>query len=184
MRGLGLSSLERTMARQRSRVHQLSEGDANTAYFHLIVRGRKRRNFISSLIVAGHTVADHEDMESALHSHFAAVFDTASAPDTTLDFQELGIQPMDLADLEMPFGQEEVWAAIKALPCDRAPGPDGFTGAFYKTAWPIIKLELMEAIQAFAQSNRRSLGRLNSALVALLTKKIGASHRPIFVRSL
>lgn len=39
MRCLGLSSLERTMARQRSRVRQLSEGDANTAYFHLIARG-------------------------------------------------------------------------------------------------------------------------------------------------
>ncbi|XP_066373246.1 uncharacterized protein [Miscanthus floridulus] len=44
MRCLGLSSLERTMARQRSRVRQLSDGDANTAYFHLIARGRKRRN--------------------------------------------------------------------------------------------------------------------------------------------
>lgn len=33
MRCLGLASLERTMAPQRSRVCQLSEGDTNTAYF-------------------------------------------------------------------------------------------------------------------------------------------------------
>lgn len=76
----------------------------------------------------------------------------------TLDFQELGIQAMDLADLEVPFGQDEVWATIRALPSDRAPGPNGFTGAFYKSAWPIIKPELMEAIQAFAAGDRRSLG--------------------------
>lgn len=171
------------MARQRSRVRQLREGDANAAYFHLIARGRKRRNFIPTLNVAGHTVADHEGMETALHDHFAAVFGTASASGMTLDFQELGIQAMDLTDLEVPFGQDEVWAAIRALPSDKAPGPDGFTGAFYKSAWPIIKPELMEAIQAFAAGDHRSLGRLNSALVALLPKKIDtsspANFRPI-----
>jgi mannosylglycoprotein endo-beta-mannosidase len=51
MRCLGLSSLERTMARERSRVRQLREGDANTAYFHLIARGRRRRNYIPALSV-------------------------------------------------------------------------------------------------------------------------------------
>jgi hypothetical protein len=35
LRCLGLSSLECTMARQRVRIRQLSEGDANIAYFHL-----------------------------------------------------------------------------------------------------------------------------------------------------
>jgi len=77
MRCLGLSSLERTMARQRSRVRQLSEGDANTAYFHLIARGRKRRNYIPALTVDGHVVTEHEGMESTLHTHFSGVFGTA-----------------------------------------------------------------------------------------------------------
>jgi hypothetical protein len=51
MRCLGLASLERTLARQRSRVRQPREGDANMAYFHLIARGHKRRSFIPSLTV-------------------------------------------------------------------------------------------------------------------------------------
>ena len=88
----GLSSLEQTIARQRSCIWKLSEGDANTTYFHLIARGRKRRNFIPSLSVQGYTIADHEGMERALFDHFSGVFGTAPARGTTLNFQVLGIQ--------------------------------------------------------------------------------------------
>lgn len=39
-RCLGLSSLERTIARQRARVRHLADRDANTKYFHMIAQGR------------------------------------------------------------------------------------------------------------------------------------------------
>jgi hypothetical protein len=38
---LALASLERIVARVRSRLHWLKEGDANTAYFHHHARHRK-----------------------------------------------------------------------------------------------------------------------------------------------
>lgn len=41
---LGLASLERTVARLRSRIRYLREGDANTSFFH---QHRKRKNFIA-----------------------------------------------------------------------------------------------------------------------------------------
>jgi hypothetical protein len=46
---LALSSLQRTIARSRSRISWLSEGDANAALFHLHARHRKRKIFISKL---------------------------------------------------------------------------------------------------------------------------------------
>jgi hypothetical protein len=107
MRCLGLASLERTMARQRSRIHQLKEGDANTAYFHLIARGR-RRNYIPALNVVGHVVADHDGMELALHEHFVTVLGTAESGGTTLDFRALGIQTIDLSEQQVPFSTDEV----------------------------------------------------------------------------
>lgn len=150
------------MARQRSRIRQLSDGDTNTAYFHLIARGRKRGNYIPALNVTGHVVADHDGMAPALHEHFVAVFGTAEFDGVTLDFQALEIQAIDLSDQETPFTAAKVWAVIKAMPSDRAPGPDGFTGAFYKSAWPIIQPEVMAAIQAFADGNCRSMGKLKA----------------------
>lgn len=183
MRCLGLSSLERTMVRQRSRVRQLREGDANTAYFHMIARGRKQKGYITGLNIDGHMVSRHEDMEAAINNHFTAVFGTAHAGGETLNFTGLGLQPISLAEQELPIGSQEVWQAIKAMPSDRAPGPDGFNGMFYKTAWPFIQTEVMEALQAFCAGNTRYLHKLNNALVVLIPKKIGAScpadFRPI-----
>jgi hypothetical protein len=49
LKTLGLASLERTMARQKARVWFLADGDTNTKYFHLLARGRKRRNVITRL---------------------------------------------------------------------------------------------------------------------------------------
>ena len=101
----------------------------------------------------------------------------------SLDFRALGIQAIDLSDQQVPLSADEAWAAIKAMPSDRAPGPEGFTGAFYKAAWHIIQPKIMAAVQAFTDGNCRNMGKLNSALVTLLPKKIDAScpgdFRPI-----
>jgi len=48
---LALSSMQRTIARVRSRINWLKDGDANTTLFHAHVRHRKRKNFISQIIV-------------------------------------------------------------------------------------------------------------------------------------
>jgi hypothetical protein len=61
--------------------------------------------------------------------------------EVTINLEELNMPSFDLADLEAPFTEEEVWKTIKFLPADKAPGPDGFTGKFYLVCWPIIKPE-------------------------------------------
>ncbi|WVZ55317.1 hypothetical protein U9M48_005990, partial [Paspalum notatum var. saurae] len=81
------------------------------------------------------------------------------------------------------FTEPEVWEAIRDLPADRAPGPDGFTGAFYKAAWPIIKEDVLAALHAFYLGNGRGFESLNNGLIVLLPKTVGAEHpadfRPI-----
>jgi hypothetical protein len=51
----------------------------------------------------------------------------------TINLQEMGIPSHNLADLELPFTEDKVWLTIKKLPTDKAPGPDGLTGRFYKS---------------------------------------------------
>lgn len=140
---LGLASLERTMARQRARIRELKEGDANTRYFHLKARCRHRRKQIISIQAGDITAFDQDDIAQVLHDHFSAVMGSEEPRETTIDFSALDIPVVDLSELTTPFSEMEVQAVINDLPSDRAPGPDGFTGAFYKSAWPVIKGDVM-----------------------------------------
>ena len=69
------------------------------------------------------------------------------------------------------------------MPTDKAPGPDGFTGLFYRTAWPIIKGDIIRAFQAIWSLDGRSFYLVNQAFMVLLRKKQDAcvvgDYRPI-----
>uniref|UniRef100_A0A453P0D5 Uncharacterized protein n=2 Tax=Aegilops tauschii subsp. strangulata TaxID=200361 RepID=A0A453P0D5_AEGTS len=67
---LGLASLERTIARQRSRIRWLGEGDANTKLFHLVANGRKLRNFIPALQLEDSVITDQNGKEEAFYNAY------------------------------------------------------------------------------------------------------------------
>jgi hypothetical protein len=89
----------------------------------------------------------------------------------------------ELEDLGRIFTEEEVWGVIKELPADRAPGPDGFVGAFYQRAWQIIKPEIMAALTKLYVGDGRAFTKLNRALITLIPKRADAEEvgdfRPI-----
>lgn len=47
----------------------------------------------------------------------------------------------------------EIWKAIQSLDPDSAPGPDGFTGAFFVNCWDIVKDDVVAAVQSFFQGD-------------------------------
>ena len=69
------------------------------------------------------------------------------------------------------------------MPSDKAPGPDGFTGAFFKACWEIIKDDVMAAMNTLFTLNAQGFEWLNSACIILLPKKTDATRvtdfRPI-----
>ncbi|WVZ88110.1 hypothetical protein U9M48_034662 [Paspalum notatum var. saurae] len=183
-RCLGLSSLERTMARQRARVRQIAEGDANTRYFHIVARGKKKHMLIPKLCVGDNVVTEHSSMEAAVFDHFKRIFGDVVHRPHSLNLESLGYSPAaQLSALDSPFTEEEVWSTIKEMPGDRAPGPDGFTGDFYKTAWSVIKFDVLSALAEFHRGNGGGFHNLNNGLIVLLPKSPDASKpsdfRPI-----
>jgi hypothetical protein len=55
-------------------------------------------------------------------------------PQMLFNLNQLMVQH-DLHDLITPFIRKEMDAVAKDLPNDKAPGPDGFNGHFFKKSW-------------------------------------------------
>jgi hypothetical protein len=149
MKCLGLASLNRTIQRQRSKVLFLAEGDANTKFFHLQAYHRKRKSIIPSLMVQGSEVLQNEEMANALFDHFNSLLGQPFSWWGAIGLHTLGVPSVDLGLLDGLFSEQEVWETIKSLPPDKAPGPDGFNGVFYRQCWLIIKSDIMRAFNAF-----------------------------------
>ncbi|KAM0913456.1 hypothetical protein ACQ4PT_012157 [Festuca glaucescens] len=180
---LGLASLERTIARQRSRITWLAEGDACTKFFHLHANHRRRKNFIAQLSVDGTLVAEQDKKAEAVDSFYGDLLGAAPERDFSLDLGFLGVQTHDLSELDRTFTEEEIWDVVRSQELDKAPGPDGFSGRFYVACWPIIKLDVMAAFQSLWEGDCRGLHVANQALVSLLPKRADAvevkDFRPI-----
>jgi hypothetical protein len=179
---LVLASLQRTVARLRSRIQFLIEGDANTQFFHQQACYRKKHNFISKLEEDGRVITNHDDIQEVLDGFFSNLLGADFQRCFTIELSSCHRDDVDLSALDSPF-LEEVRDTVGGLPSDKAPRPDGFTGRFYKTCWNIIKEDLLAALNSLHQGNAQKLGLLNSTYLILLPKRLDAisvsDYRPI-----
>jgi hypothetical protein len=171
------------MARQRSRIRWLREGDANTAFFHAVANGRRVKNYIASVRVGEELITDQERKVETFTEAFFQLLGRVQPREHTLDLEALDIPTAELQDLDAMFTEEEIWGVVKDLHPDRAPGPDGFTGAFYQRAWPVIKGDIIAGLLKLSVGDGRGFARLNRALITLIPKKPDATevkdYRPI-----
>ena len=113
----------------------------------------------------------HQEKQQLIHDHFSSIM--ADPPMCARDFNwdALGLPSVNLAALDYPFSEHEVLTAIKQLPHDKALGPDGFTGCFFKECWNLIKHDLLAAINYFHMGRCANLNLLNKANIVLIPKK-------------
>ena len=81
--------------------------------------------------------------------HFTTVLGAPRWRDLDFDWDFLNIPSVNLAHLVAPFTQQEILAALKQMPKDKAPGPNGYMMAFLSSCWDIIKQDLMVVLHAF-----------------------------------
>jgi hypothetical protein len=164
--------------------HQISpkEGDANTAYFHQHSRFRKKKNFIAKFQIEDSLLVSQEGMQEATFDFFSNLLGCAEERTFSLNLAAFHHQQMNLTHLDEPFTAEEVWATIKDMPLDKAPGPDGFTGRFYRSCWRFIGSDVLRALDAIHRGHVFKLRLLNSAFITLIPKKDAITvkdYRPI-----
>lgn len=148
--------------------------------FHLHARHGKRKVFIAKLNDTDRVVTTDEDKAEVLLDFYSNLIGTSGQRQQSLDLDALGMHVHDLEALDAPITEDEVWGVIKDLPSDKAPGPDGFTGRFYKACWPVFKGDIMAAISTVWRRDFRNFRLLNTAFITLLPQKEDASKAKDF----
>jgi hypothetical protein len=180
---LTLATIERASKRHASRLTHIREGEANIKFFHLRVNARRRKNSIQRLSKENGWAVTHDEKEMTILDHFAHLMGRPGPRLNELNWEALDIQPFDLSTLEEPFLEQEIHQAIKEMPVDKALGPNGYTGIFFKSCWDIVKEDVSLVFNSIFNLRCANLGLLNSANIVLIPKKEGAEsvsdYRPI-----
>lgn len=143
---------EEMMWLQRSCITWLHEGDRDTKYFHWKAMLRARKNKIKGLSREdGSWCSDEKEMQGMAENYFKSVF-----------LKDSSINPIDLVDLFEPkittnmneelcktFSPEEIADALFQIGPLKAPGPDGLSARFFQRNWPLLKEDVIKAVQAF-----------------------------------
>lgn len=102
---LGLASLQRTIAHQKSRILWLKEGEANTQYFQAFASARRRRNHIFRLRTGEVEASTPADMDSVGVEHFVSPLGMPMGRDMCLQLDALDLPCVDTSSLESCFSE-------------------------------------------------------------------------------
>jgi hypothetical protein len=183
---LRLSEEEEIYWHKRANCNWLLKGDNNTAFFHRVANGKKRKNTIFSLKHENQIIEGDE----ALVDHATNFYKNLFGPSEPSGFHmEPGcwdlsekISEQEKSELEKPFEEKEIKNAIFSMEKNTAPGPDHFPVEFFQHCWDIIKEDVMALFFDFHNQNL-DIGRLNYGVITLLPKVKDANnikqYRPI-----
>ena len=74
---------------------------------------------------------NHDEKEKEAFDHYKTLLGTKVSRARSLNWDVLQL-PVIEEGLDDTFTEEEIKQAISCLPSDKAPGPDGYTGCFFK----------------------------------------------------
>ncbi|KAM0849493.1 hypothetical protein ACQ4PT_053710 [Festuca glaucescens] len=128
-------------------------------------------------------VSSHHEKAKILIDHYVSILGTAAVTADDLKWDLLGLPRVDLQFLDEPFSMAELKMAVDDIPAEKAPGPDGFIGGFYKRCWHIIASDMLAALNHLYSLREDHWHLLNTANIVLLPKKDNAArvtdYRPV-----
>ncbi|RVW55159.1 LINE-1 reverse transcriptase-like [Vitis vinifera] len=177
-------SMEEVHWRQLSRELWLREGDRNTGFFHRMANAHRRINAMSKIMINGVRLTEDQDMREGIANAYQQLL--SESPGWKADIGGLllnQISPSEADGIEVPFSETEIFTALMGMNGDKAPGPDGFTIAFWQNSWETVKEDLLGLFKEFHDQNS-FIKSLNHTFLVLIPKKGGGvedlgDYRPI-----
>eukprot|EP00261_Vitis_vinifera_P017250 XP_010646847.1 PREDICTED: uncharacterized protein LOC104878346 [Vitis vinifera] len=127
--------LEEAHWRQHSREIWLREGDRNTGFFHRMASAHRRNNAMNRIKVNGEWLVEEQEVREGVVNSFQQMLSEDMAWQADIGRIQVGcISQQEAESLEIPFAEIEIHSALMEMNGDKAPGPDGFTVAFWQNA--------------------------------------------------
>jgi len=183
---LALSKAELDYFYQLAKCNYVSKFDKCTKFFHSIVKRNKGRGYVAAISKEdGSMTESTEEVALEFLRYFEGLLGTSSQVEH-IDPQVLQcgevISSHQGCDLLKAVSSEEIKDALFGIGNDKAPGPDGFSALFFKSAWDIIGVQFCDAVKEFFLSGSL-LKQMNHTLIALVPKSAHANSvsdfRPI-----
>ncbi|XP_021996129.1 uncharacterized protein LOC110893325 [Helianthus annuus] len=175
---------EERFLKQKSKVDWLSAGDMNSAFFHSSLKMKNHYSRIEAIKDSDGNLYEGDTVFHPFVKHYEKFF--GSQGDTSLtpapDLFSKRLSPQVAHHMIRQVSPKEVKRAMFGIGIDKAPGPDGYTAAFFKSAWPIVGNDVTCAIIDFFETGNL-LRELNHTNIVLIPKSPTPStvtdYRPI-----
>ena len=129
---VAIATLEKTFWRQKSRALYVKEGDNNTRFFHRLANSYRKANHIRSIEVDGVFYKDGSSVQAQVVQFYQNLYTETDMWRPTVDGLDFAcIGEDERMSLKREFSKEEVTQVLMEMGGDKAPGPDGFTMAFF-----------------------------------------------------
>jgi len=140
--------------RQKARTNWLVHGDANSKYYHSVIRWRRLRNEVKGVYVGVRL--------------------------ENVQFRKLSAEVSE--SMISNITEQKVKEAVRMCEGSKSPGPDGFNFNFIKHNWEALKHDILTAVQSFQVDGNIPKG-CNASFIALVPKVRDPSkldeYRPI-----
>ncbi|GKD78986.1 hypothetical protein Tco_1341607, partial [Tanacetum coccineum] len=168
---------------QKAKVRWGIEADENTKFFHAIVNQKCRTLSIHGIKHDGLWLTDPPKIKDAFHSVFEAKFKKKDVDKIVVRSPFYNSLHEDQNTfLVSSVTDAEIHDAICDCGSEKSPGSDGFTFAFYKKFWDLIKSDVIVFVQEFLSTSIMPKG-CNTSFIALIPKisnpMVVSDFRPI-----
>jgi hypothetical protein len=161
---------EEIMAKQRSRVDWLKEGDRNTTFFHARASSRRRANTIKALVREdGTRCVQLSAIKGMVEDFYNNLFtsEPCVATDEVLEQIQSKVSDDMNNDLCKPYSDDEIRVALFQMGPTKAPGPDGFPALFYQPHRDFFKNDICAAVRGFLKGDILPEGLCDSVIVLI-----------------
>ncbi|RVX03335.1 LINE-1 reverse transcriptase-like [Vitis vinifera] len=148
-----------------------------------MANAHRRNNSMDKIKINGRWLEEEREVREGVVNAFQQLLSEDQSWKSDIEGLQLkSLNHAEAEGLEQPFTEAEIHLALMGMNGDKAPGPDGFTVAFWQFCWEFVKEEIVDVFKEFYE-DKSFAKSLNSTFLVLIPKKGGVEDlgdfRPI-----